>query len=247
MKSKYLLILFIIVISSLTALAQDISEMRVVGTPEFLPSELIASEKRDANGEKCAGLIIISNVSGLTFDSYNGIVETRIQPGKYFLFLSPSERTIEVFSTEHASLKIFLLDYGIQLRSGEVWQIKIAGSKSLSRADKNLFNVIFQLNQDSVYSWYGDLAPIHTNGNIIAFKIPEGTYTFNFQKKGYNTEKKEISVNKDVTESVTLSKGGSLTGTLRLPGIAVITSEPNSAEIILNRQQLGTTPYQGNL
>ncbi|MBU1680096.1 MAG: hypothetical protein KKD86_14815 [Bacteroidetes bacterium] len=97
----YLAFSFLIFPFSLS-LSQQLSEMRIIGSGEFLPSELIASEKKDVNGEKCAGLIIISDLSGLSFDSYNGIVDLNIKPGKYFLFLSPSERVVEVFSSEHA-------------------------------------------------------------------------------------------------------------------------------------------------
>ena len=74
-----------------TVFAQ-ISEMRVVGTPKEEPSELVSKEMRDANGEVCAGLIIYSDLTGLSFQSANGIVKRNPASGKDFLFVSPDER-----------------------------------------------------------------------------------------------------------------------------------------------------------
>ncbi len=110
---KKILLLFIL-LSAQILYAQN--EMRVVGKGEFQPSELIDKSIRDANGEVCAGLIIVTDLTGMRYDSYNGIVKVNQNPGKDFLFLSPDERVVEIFCEGFASLKIVLSDYGIVLR-----------------------------------------------------------------------------------------------------------------------------------
>ncbi len=122
---KFLLLCFLLLVQVLFAQ----NEMRVVGKGEFQPSELIDKSIRDANGDVCAGLMIVTDLAGLRYDSYNGIVKVNQNPGKDFLFLSPDERVVEIFCSGFASLKIILSDYGIVLRKGEVWKLKVTGDK----------------------------------------------------------------------------------------------------------------------
>ncbi|PIS46327.1 MAG: hypothetical protein COT22_00575, partial [Ignavibacteria bacterium CG08_land_8_20_14_0_20_37_9] len=90
--------------------------MRIVGKGESLSGEqLIDKSVRDANGETCAGLIISSDLDGLSYDSYNGIVKTNSKPGEDFLFLSRDERVVTIYKSGYTSLKIILNDYGIKL------------------------------------------------------------------------------------------------------------------------------------
>lgn len=61
------LLYILIALASFSIHAQN--EMRVVGKGEFLPSELIDKTIRDANGEVCAGLMISTDLVGLTYTS----------------------------------------------------------------------------------------------------------------------------------------------------------------------------------
>ena len=67
----------------------QLSEMRIVGIPKEEADELVGKDIRDANGETCAGVIMYSDLTGLTFQSSNGIVKTNHTSGKDFLFVSP--------------------------------------------------------------------------------------------------------------------------------------------------------------
>lgn len=108
-----------------------VAEMKVVGEPKEEPSELISKEVRDMNGDVCAGLIINSDLKGLTFQSNNGIMKMNQTPGRYFLFLSPSENVVDVFCSGYAPLKIILNEVGMRLRSGQTWSITVTGEKSV--------------------------------------------------------------------------------------------------------------------
>ena len=111
--------------------AQLVSEMKIVGDAKEEPSELISKENRDGNGAVCAGLIINTDLKGLTFQSNNGIVKINQTPGRYFLFLSSDENVVDVFSSDYSPMKLILNEQGIRLKSGQSWSIKITGEKSI--------------------------------------------------------------------------------------------------------------------
>ena len=139
---KLLLLLFVIIAFSL--FAQEMSEMRVVGKAQFAPDELISQTRRDANGDICAGILIETDLTGLSFNSYNGIVAMNTKPGRYFLFVSPDERVIEIYKTGYKPLKIILNEYGVgRLKSGETWKLQITADKKV-----NIIPVVITCNQN---------------------------------------------------------------------------------------------------
>jgi len=251
MRTKILFITIITLGSIITAqTSANLNSLKIVGKGEHNTQEIIAREIKDVNGDVCAGLQILTDLEGLTFNANNKIVKVVSNPGIDLLYLSPGEQVVTVYKTGFEPLRIMLHDAGVRLKSGEVWQIKITGTKTgtSARADENLFDVVFKLDQDAVYSWYGELAPVLSRDRIITYKLPKGNYTFHFQKEGYKPEEKVLSIDKPASETISLSSGSSAIGSqLKLPGIVVITSEPSSSEIILNGQKIGTTSYQGEL
>ena len=244
----FFLVLFI---SALFALhcrqlsAQELTQLRIVGKAEFLAGELISREHRDANGEVCAGFVVVSDLTGLTFKSWNDIVKMNQDPGRSFLFLSPSERVVEVYCFGYEPLKIYLNDIGVRLKSGEVWQVKVTGDKTFS-ADKKLLEVVFQLNESDVYSSYDDFSPMLSKSKTISYKLPKGEYMFRFSKEGFADETKTINITQNQQTEITL-KQGTTTQKFPLPGIVKIKSEPGGAEVLINGQKIATTPYQGEL
>ncbi|PIX92794.1 MAG: hypothetical protein COZ25_14045, partial [Ignavibacteria bacterium CG_4_10_14_3_um_filter_37_18] len=217
---KYLLVL-IIALASLTLQAQN--EMRIVGKGEFLPSELIDKTVRDANGETCAGLIISSDLDGLRYDSYNGIVKTNPQPGEDFLFLSPDERVVTIYKTGFTSLKIILSEYGIKLKSGEVWKLKVTGDKVSSL----LPITITVLPADAKIVVDGKEA---FSGKTVQTAI--GKHEVTISKEGYRTITKQIEVTQQqVVFSFALQE-------IELQSVT-ISSNPDGAKIYLDNNEKG--------
>ncbi|MBU0712201.1 PEGA domain-containing protein, partial [bacterium] len=99
--------------------------MQIDGTPEKSPSEIVAV--RDANGRLCAGIKVISNLEGFSYDSYNGIVRVDKKPGQDMVYISSNERVLEIFCSGYEPLKIILQEVGIILNPKDVWVIKIHG------------------------------------------------------------------------------------------------------------------------
>lgn len=129
MKKKIIFTVLIIIISNLTIHSQELNQLRVIGKAELLPNEIISKDKIDINGDVCAGIMIYTDLDGLSFNSYNGIVDTKIEPGKVLLFLSPGERFLSVMKISYRPIDIILNETGINLRSGQVWKLEITGDK----------------------------------------------------------------------------------------------------------------------
>ncbi len=200
------------------------NEMRVVGKGEFQPSELIDKSIRDANGDVCAGLMIVTDLTGMRYDSYNGIVKVNQNPGKDFLFLSPDERVVEIFCSGFASLKIILSDYGIVLRKGEVWKLKVTGDKV---SDLIPINIVVKPADAQIY--IDDKLQ-----NISAIQVSAGEHKVKIIKEGYQTieEKINVAVGKTLF-NYTLSE-------VELAKVQ-ISSNPTGAKIYINGLEKGET------
>ena len=107
-------------------LSAQLSEMQIVGHPEPLSDVIVA--RRDINGNFCAGIKIISEMDGFSYDSYNGIVgKIEDKPGEDLVYVSANERVLMVYHSGYEPLKIILQETGIRLKPRTVWQIKISG------------------------------------------------------------------------------------------------------------------------
>ncbi|HBX64657.1 MAG TPA: hypothetical protein DEG32_00285, partial [Balneolaceae bacterium] len=77
----------------------ELATMRVVGSANKVSGEIIADrdDNRDINGNLTAGLRIVSDLTGLTFRSNNGISKIQQLPGYNLLYLSTNERVVQIF------------------------------------------------------------------------------------------------------------------------------------------------------
>ena len=156
---------------------QTTSKMYVVqNSAKYLQEELISKDIRDANGDVCAAVVISSDLPGLAFQSYNGIVKTNNKPGRNFIFVSPTERVIEVFKSGFEPLKIILNDYGIKLKSGQVWELKLSGDKKL-----DLIPIIIRTDQIDAQVFI-DYKQIESNKTQ---QVEEGKHLLHIEKEGY--------------------------------------------------------------
>ena len=118
---KYLKVLLLILLAVINnkILSQQTAEMRVVGTPKAASGEIIvrSQENIDANGEYASGILIVSDLVGLTYDANNGFVKDvkHRGAGEDLLFVSPSERKITVYAAGYKPLELFLLNLGVRL------------------------------------------------------------------------------------------------------------------------------------
>jgi hypothetical protein len=237
---KYLL--FIVLMSGLTLLAQDLRQLELVGKAEKLSSEI--ASRRDRDGNMAAAIQVLSDMDGFSYDSYNGVVgNVDSRPGMDIVYVQTSERVLEIYKTGYEPLQLILSELGIYLQPRDVWRIRISGD-AVVVSTSDLVRVTFRMNESQVYIRSGDNAPVMSTGNTAVFNVPKGTQRFRFIKEGF--EEFEVSRNIQNDEVIEVSlEPGVITTTLTLNGWIIVSSEPTGAEVYLNEQRVGVTPYQG--
>ncbi len=226
--NRCLVQLLLIVLCAPVLCSQQLSQMRIEGKAEYQASELIAKEVRDANGDVCAGLIITTDLDGLKFDSYNGIVKMDAdKPGRYFLFLSPDERVVTIYKTGFEPLKIILSDWGIsKMQSGKVWQIKITEGKK---------KTIYVIDSDPLG------AMVHIDGHAkgktpITDTLEYGEHLIVMQKEYYQ----DISYKINCTESHMVEKRT----LLKKKGMLKCNTDPSNIRVTIDGRDMYITPFE---
>ncbi len=226
---KYCLILFLFILS-IGLWAQELSEMRVVGSASQLTSEMVSHSITDANGEVCAGVVIVSDLSGLTFDSYNGIVKVdQSKPGESTLYVSPGERVVQVYKTGFKPLKIMLYDSGIRtLESGQVWKLEITGTVKL-----DMIPIVVNTSPAGAAIFIDDVSM----GTGTTHKVVPGKHTLRVEMQGYSSVTKQIDVDENhILYNIDLREISQQ--------IVTIKSTPPGATIFVNNMQEGQTDKQ---
>ncbi|MEI7810869.1 MAG: FISUMP domain-containing protein [Ignavibacteria bacterium] len=225
---KKLLLLFLMVLP-VNSHARELSKLRISGKAERMPGELIDRDVRDINGEVCAGIIVITDLTGFAYASGNNIVKINsTTPGKDFIFLSPGERFLEIFCTGFEPMKIILNKYGIRLNSGEVWQIKVTGDK---KPDVFPINIITEPKGAEVF------IDSISKGTGTTFETSTGEHFLRIELKGYKILETKIAVSiKNILFNYKLSAIEQ--------EIVEIRSSPNDATIYLDGISEGITDNQ---
>ena len=73
MKKPLLPITLLILITN-TLFAQ-LPQMQIAGKPKKETTEFVGSNIKDTNGRICAAIKVVSNLDGLKYQSYNGVVK----------------------------------------------------------------------------------------------------------------------------------------------------------------------------
>ncbi len=214
---KKIIILLILSFCGMSA-QEGMNEMRIVGQPELLPTEFIGNDVRDANGDICAGLKIVTDLTGFSYRSNDGIVKINAKPGRDVLFLSPTERVVEVYCSGFKPLKIILYEVGIKLNSSQVWQVEITGDK---KADEIAIVVKSEPEDAQIYLDENSL----TSG--ASFKTTPGKHNLRISKSGYKGINEEIDVSlENILFEYKLEKVSLVPVTIK--------SNPEGAEIHIN-------------
>jgi formylglycine-generating enzyme required for sulfatase activity len=180
------LLLFLLILSLFPlANAQETKEMKIVGKPKKLDSgEMVA--RQDQNGNYCSAIQVVSDMDGFSYDSNDGIVgDIQDNPGRDIVFLTPTERVLDVFKSGYKPLKIILSDFGITLKTREVWQIEIAGDELA-----DVLPVTFRFTPvDASLTIDGKSAGTSQTQNLAL-----GKHTIKLVKESYQTIEKTITV-----------------------------------------------------
>jgi hypothetical protein len=173
---------------NLALFSQTMNEMVVLKQAEFRPDQLINASRKDAMGRVCAGILIMTDLTGLAFESNNGVVDVSYQPGRYMVFVSEGERVLDVYKDGFRPLEIILSEYGIYgLKSGQVYQLDIT-SKEKDQA--KTLPVVFNVTPADATIKVGRLQFISGQ----AQSLPIGENEVVIEKEGYRSIKEKITV-----------------------------------------------------
>jgi hypothetical protein len=236
MRKNIVLVLCAMILNASLLTAQINRQMKIESIEE--------SMKINPEPEK-ALVIVRSQIPNLRFESNRNIDKVHeVSSGYWEVWLPAGTHLLKFDADGYERLELPAKNFG-KKRTYEL-RILAVGFAPTSRADENLIDVAFRLHQDSVFSSYGDFAPMVSKARSITYKIPKGVYVFKFQKDGYKDEIRKLTVAQPVSQDVELVAGTS-TVKFSLPGMIHITSDPAGAEIMLNGQRIGVTPYQAEL
>jgi formylglycine-generating enzyme required for sulfatase activity len=206
--------------------AQETKELKIIGKAKKLETgEMVA--RRDGNGNYCAAIQLVSNLEGFTYDSFDGIVgNIDDKPGMDMVYLTSTERVLQIFKTGFKPLKIILSDYGISLKPREVWQIEINGENT---ADQLPVTIRFTP-VDASLSIDGKAVVLASTYNLSV-----GQHSVSIAKDGFQSIEKNINVDdKNVFFEYKLLK--------QADAALQIETIPEGATVYLDGVNLGVSP-----
>jgi hypothetical protein len=235
MKQSFIILFFFFIIQYLSAQEFEVREFK------HYPNDIRArrNEKKSVNGDPCAIIHVITNIRNMQFES-NFIVDVEVKDDGYWIWLAPNERSIRLMHRDFISLDVSLP----RPAASYMFYDLIVARKGVLPPTTDLVQITFRLNQSDVMISSGNMAPVQAPGSTAVRFVPRGQHNFRFSKQGFRDEELDINVQEEQTIDVNLTPGETTT-TLSLPGFIMIESTPSEAEVFLNDQRVGSTPYQG--
>jgi hypothetical protein len=166
----------------------ELPQLRLLEKPRLLSSERVGSSHTYGNRQIAAMLKIVSDMEGFAYVANNGIIGVDRLPGVDRVYVTAEERILRVYKTGFDEFLIVLLDEGVSLREGQVWELKITG-------DRKPVNV-------TILTQPADAEKILDGENLgsgESFKIVPGEHELRIRKEGYRGETRRITVTEDQT------------------------------------------------
>ncbi len=235
---KHLVTIFLFILSAVAGNAQEFD----IRSFSPIPNDLSARKevRRTVNDEPCALIKVVTNIKGMQFESNSGIVDVEHKADGYWLYVWPRERRIKLMATGYLSMDARLPEPAKEL---VVYELVVA-TKGGSVAKSDLVRITFRINEADAYIAHGSNAPVMTTGKNAVYDLPPGVQQFTFRKAGFEDKVLDVEVNSPEVIDVAL-EAGTPSERIKLPGFIIVTSEPSGAEVFLNDQRVGQTPYQG--
>ncbi|MBI3193579.1 MAG: PEGA domain-containing protein [Ignavibacteriae bacterium] len=186
-----------------------------------------------------------SQIPKLRFDSNRRIDKINpISSGTWELWLPAGTHILKIDAEGFQRLEVGPESFSAK-RS---YELAISAKSPLLPGNENLIEILFDVNEDSVFSSFGDFTPVMSQGKRISYKLEKGNYAFYFFKNGFQNQTLEVQADEPKNLTVDMKPGTSHTETrLALPGFLRLTSDPKECEVLINGQKVGTTPLQTEL
>ena len=232
--NKIFVLIFFLLFTNLNAAEFTIKSFK------HIPNDISARRyaKKDINNNYCAIIKIRTDIDGLKFFSAQ-LEDISMKEGEYLLYVQEGTKYLEIYKNGFVK-KVYNIPQ--RIKSSNVYSMILTAEGQYSRADANLIELVFKFNVDNVFIKRMGLAPTEANGKTAVLNLPSGNYNFKFSKEGYKDSEKTINLNKNETINISLEEGKSETK-YKLPGIVTINSDPAGADIFINDEKKGKTPF----
>ncbi|MDD3049617.1 MAG: PEGA domain-containing protein [Candidatus Cloacimonetes bacterium] len=241
---KSIVYAFLIISAFLCLLADEfvVTQDIVLNPTNLTLTRMNQREKTDINGNLVGLVIIRTGIHDLLVVS-PFLHKLEAKGGEYHAFFSPGTKLFTFKKEGFGNLKYELRERIGEIKSGTVYEMSITNRGiSVISADANLLTLTLNLNEAGVYISKDNFAPVQAKDRLAVFRLPAGNYTFTFAKDGFQTSNQNIELSNDKTEEITLIPGTSAQK-MPLTGFANLITEPEGAEILINSQRVGVTPF----
>lgn len=212
---------------------QDIPKLRIISVEKAPSSQIVRDdpENYDSNGDLAAGLFIQTDIKNISFNAANGIVKQSKIQNEWRLLVQSTERILTIYSSDFVDpLEIILSEQGINLKSGDIWIIKITGDKAV-----DLIPVTFNISESDVNLTIDGQS---TDPNSL-LRLAPGLHKIRIQKNGF------VTINQDITVSESSFRFDFALQQLTQVPITIV-STPKQATIEINNVLVnGLTDWQG--
>lgn len=228
-----LAIVFMLFFPTIMIAQEQSLKLAVDSSAELDLSAVIPSSKKDVNGKQVAGIKVFTNLTNLSFEASNGIVDVQAKTGEFVVFVSSNERKLTIRAQGYLPLELILSEVGIRLESGQVWEITVTGEKKSELIPVNF--IISPVSEDV------QLIIDEMNANSAeSIPLTSGEHVLKIERKGYKT----------IIDTVQVALNQSLFRYVMKPLLPVsvkIDSDIDGVQIVINGVDRGFAPYKDYL
>ncbi len=223
---------FLLLLSTLSAQEPEFKVASFTHEATSMLARINKNVRLDDNDEACALILVRSAETGLGFTSNTGILgNVDWKSGDYWVYVSEGARSLKIFKKG-----IKTIEYTLEIipKSRETYLLELEVLRPESKVKIIPITIRFTP-KDAQLSIDGKTVSASATHNL-----PEGEHSIRLIKEGFQTIEKTINVDdKSVFFELTMEK----TQTQWL----VITSSPDGADVYINEQAVGKTPYFNEL
>ena len=150
---KNLLTALLLFGTAFPVLAQEFDVRSFAADPQDLRARM--ADRRTVNDERCAVVVVTTNIPNMQFNSDIGIVDVEHTDDGYELFVAPRERRIKLMATGFLSLDVQMPEPAKALT---VYKMTVA-SKGQKAQSADVVRVTFRISEEAVYVRHGSGAP----------------------------------------------------------------------------------------
>ena len=207
-----------------------------------LPIDLSASqhERKDLNGQPCALVKVQLATMGARFEG-NVVGSAEYKTNEYWVYMTEGSYMLSVKHPSFVPLSVNFRDYGISGVQGKAtYRLTLlmpqVGSMNIDDGMRYLTLIVSPA--DSKVTVDGQMQDVDADGTVSVY-LSQGTHQYRAEARGYAPKSGQVTLSSEsVTERVTLE---SVLATVQ------VSCPTSGAQIYVNNQLKGTTPWRGTL